>query len=324
MSFGRKVNLDEPRWSQQTYWGRVWHFFHVANPFNLCHTPEEFERAKNVVERYRKGENLSHLSEDELWKAKHLYDSAFHPQTGKMIHPLGRMSAQVPINLVVVGGMLSFYRSTYAVIFWQWVNQTFNAFVNYSNRSSGGYISPLQLGVSYVFGCGGGIAVSASLRHMLTQTGKLFPLLSRFIPFAGMAAANCVNVSLMRLQEMVQGIPVFDSNGTRIGLSTTAGSMAVGQVIVSRVVNAAPPLLIPPVIMNRLEVTLPVLFRYPKLRFPMQLGVIGLTLFASTPMTCAIFPQKVEVSTTSLEKEIQEKAKVKAGSPDVLYYNKGL
>lgn len=31
--------------------------------------------------KYRKGE-LNHLSEDEIWSAKHLYDSAYHPDTG--------------------------------------------------------------------------------------------------------------------------------------------------------------------------------------------------------------------------------------------------
>ena len=36
---------------------------------------------QETVVKYRKGE-LNHLSEDEIWAAKHLYDSAFHPDTG--------------------------------------------------------------------------------------------------------------------------------------------------------------------------------------------------------------------------------------------------
>ncbi|ODM91511.1 Sideroflexin-1 [Orchesella cincta] len=325
MSFSKgRVNLYEPRWDQSTYWGRLRHFINVTNPLNLLHTREDLEWAKNVVLKYRSGETMSHLSEEELWYAKQMYDSAFHPETQKLIHPLGRMSAQVPVNILIVGGMLSFYKSHHAIMFWQWVNQTSNCFLNYSNRSSGEYISGLQLGISYVLGCGGAMAVSSTLKQTLTQTGKSFPLLSRFIPFAGLAAASCVNVSLMRIQELVQGVAVTDSKGNRIGLSATAGSLAVGQVIVTRVVNSAPALLITPVIMHRLETILPSLLRYPILRFPKQLVVIGVILGISTPMTCAIFPRKEAIPVTSLEKEIQEKAKKAPGSPTVLYYNKGL
>ena len=68
----------------------------TTNTLNLFVTPAQLDQAKvnlllvsrektsifqETVVKYRKGE-LNHLSEDEIWAAKHLYDSAFHPDTG--------------------------------------------------------------------------------------------------------------------------------------------------------------------------------------------------------------------------------------------------
>jgi hypothetical protein len=48
-----KVNLDEPRWDQSTYWGRAKHFFSITNPLNIAATGQELEKARKIVRTYR-------------------------------------------------------------------------------------------------------------------------------------------------------------------------------------------------------------------------------------------------------------------------------
>jgi hypothetical protein len=41
--------------------------------------------------------------------------------------------------------------------------------------------------------------------------------MARFVPFAAVAGANCVNLPFMRWNEIRDGIAVFDANGKRVG-----------------------------------------------------------------------------------------------------------
>lgn len=244
------INIQEPRWDQSTFLGRARHFFTVTDPRNLLLSGKQLEASRNIVQNYRAGVVTPGLTEDQLWRAKYVYDSAFHPDTGEKVVLIGRMSAQVPMNMTITGCMLTFYRKTPTVVFWQWVNQSFNAIVNYSNRSGDAPITVQQLGTAYVSATTGAVATALGLKSL---TKHLPPLVGRFVPFAAVAAANCINIPLMRQRELQVGIPVTDEAGQRLGHSVTAAKQGIFQVVVSRIGMAIPAMAIPPVIMNTLE-----------------------------------------------------------------------
>uniref|UniRef100_A0A8C5NFJ5 Sidoreflexin n=1 Tax=Gouania willdenowi TaxID=441366 RepID=A0A8C5NFJ5_GOUWI len=301
------INIKEPRWDQGTFMGRAQHFFMVTDPRNVLLSSETLEEARGIVENYRAGIVKPGLSEDELWKAKYVYDSAFHPDTGEKMFVIGRMSAQVPMNMTITGCMLTFYRTTPAVVFWQWVNQSFNAVVNYTNRSGDAPITVNQLGAAYVSATTGAVVTALSLKSL---ANRLPPIISRFVPFAAVAAANCINIPFMRQRELKYGIPVTDENGNRLGESPNAAKQAIIQVVVSRIGMAVPAM------GNR--------NRFPILNAPVQVGLVGLCLVFATPLCCALFPQKSSMSLSGLEADLQER--IRQSSPDTttVYFNKGL
>ncbi|XP_061858706.1 sideroflexin-1 isoform X3 [Colius striatus] len=260
------INIKEPRWDQSTFVGRASHFFTVTDPRNILLSDAQLENARKIVHDYRQGIVAPGLTEDDLWRAKYIYDSAFHPDTGEKMVLIGRMSAQVPMNMTITGCMMTFYRTTPAVVFWQWINQSFNAIVNYTNRSGDAPIT---------------------------------------------------------VRELKFGIPVTDENGNRLGESTKAAQQAITQVVISRILMAAPGMAIPPFIMNTLEKRA-FLKRFPWMSAPIQVGLVGFCLVFATPLCCALFPQKSSMSVTHLEPELQ--AKIRENSPELerVYFNKGL
>lgn len=314
-----RVNLDVPRWDQTQYWGRVKYFFTTTNPLNIFKSNSELEKCKEIVNNYKKGDRIPDgWTLDDVYKAKDVVDSAYHPETGEKMIIFGRMSAQVPMNMLITGCMVTFYKTTPAVIFWQWFNQSFNALVNYTNRSGTSPMPLDQVAKSYVLATSGALVTALGLNKLVK---RLPTVAGRFVPFAAVAAANCINIPLMRIKELENGIEVYDENKNLLGESKSAARQGISAVVLSRILMSAPGMVITPVLMEAIE-------RRGLLRnmkwapAPLQIAFCGVFLTFATPMCCALYPQVTPVSIDKLEPELQKSAE--KFNSKIGYYNKGL
>ncbi|KAJ8709708.1 hypothetical protein PYW08_009712 [Mythimna loreyi] len=315
------INIDKPRYDQTTYWGRAQHFIRLTNPLNAFATEKQLNEAKEIVDTFRKTKTMPPgFDEDKLWAAKYLYDSAFHPDTGEKMIRIGRMSAQAPMNTLITGCMITFYKSNLAIIFWQWTNQTFNAIVNYSNRSGDAVITPKQLLASYCAACSGALTTALFLN---SKVKGMNPLYARLVPFAAVCGANFINIPMMRSSEIVNGTPVFTPEGQRVGNSKIAAATGIFLVCISRVGMAVPGMTLVPIITN--SAIKRRWFKPTSLAIiPFQLALVCLSVTFATPLCCAFFEQKASISVNTIEKELQENVKKISPETTTLFYNKGL
>jgi len=320
------VDITQARWDLNTFVGRLKHFFWVTDYRTVVLPNSRLEEAKTLLEQYKKGEEPPGTTEEDIWYAKKLYESAFHPDCGELQNVIGRMSFQVPGGMLITAGMLQFYKSNMAVVLWQWINQSFNALVNYTNRNAASDLTTKQMGIAYVSATSCALVTALGLKASLAKRAS--PLMQRFVPFAAVAAANLVNIPLTRQNEIVEGVRCTDANGNEVAHSKTAAAKGISQVVFSRITIATPGMVGLPFVMEALEKKA-WFARYPVIHMPFQTLMLGVALTFMVPIGCALFPQKCSIKTDSLkylEKDAFEDIKKKFGEnyPDILYFNKGL
>ncbi|XP_018323462.1 sideroflexin-1-like [Agrilus planipennis] len=317
------VDIDKPLYDMDSYIGRVKYFFYITNPLNAFATNAQLDRAKTIVEIQRKkGKQNSCIEVEDLYRAKILYESAFHPGTGEKQTTLGRMSAQLPANTVLAACLTYFYKSMFSVVFWQWINQSFNALVNYTNRSSDSETSTALIMQCYLAAVFGAVSVSLIFKRLAKSAS---PVVGRFVPYIGCSAAHFVNVPLMRRNELQDGATLFDENGKKVGRSKTAAKRAIMQVVATRVAMSALPMLGTPVVIDYL-IKQGIHF---KNTFGPELALQAVGYAISIPTCLALFKPYQRITFRDLEEEAQEEVKAKTATKQrpyacAVYFNKGL
>lgn len=173
---------------------------------------------------------------------------------------------------------------------------------------------------SYLMAVSASCSVALGLNAVVPRLKNTSPntrlILSRLVPFAAVASASALNVFLMRGEEIRRGIDVFpvlseaekekrEETGQSVeslGKSKKAATLAVGETAISRVLNATPIMVLPPLALVRLEKTAWLKAR-PRMVLPLNLGLILTTSLFALPLALAAFPQRQAINAHTLEEE---------------------
>ncbi|KAI2621877.1 sideroflexin-5 [Xylaria nigripes] len=330
--------LPESQYDLNTYWGRVRHTASITDPRTLLAGKNGLEDAKRLVMAYKSGE-IKEMT-PALWKAKKIVDSTIHPDTGEPVLLPFRMSCFALSNLVVTAGMLTPGLSNTGTVLWQIMNQSLNVAINHANANKSTPLSYSKLAESYLLAVGASCSVAVGLNSLVPRLKRVSPstklVLGRLVPFAAVASAGFLNVFLMRGEEMRVGIDVYpvlsvvdkerlaaegkaESDVPSLGKSRKAATLAVGETALSRVLNSSPIMVVPPLILVRLQRT-EWLRRNPRLTLPVNLGLILGMSFVALPLALAAFPQRQRISADNLEEEFRGRG----GEDGMVVFNRGI
>lgn len=238
---------------------------------------------------------------------------------------------------------------------WQITNQSLNVAINNANANKSTPLSTGMMAQSFFLAVSASCSVALGLNAIVPRLKWPSPgtktILARLVPFTAVASAGALNVFLMRGEEIRQGIDVFpvlsemekrqkEKDGIEtpsLGKSRKAATLAVGETALSRVLNSTPVMVLPPLVLVRLQQTQWLKSR-PRMTLPVNIGTTTQTTFNSTnmlipylglvlttslfalPFALAAFPQRETVLANTLEKDFWNQG----GEGGKVEFNRGI
>lgn len=141
-----KFKFEDHEYSQDTYSGRFMHFLDVVNPKRFFISNERIKEAQDKVRQFKIREEVAknlnqdiYIDQEEVYQLienKKIVDSTIHPDTGEKIPLYFRMSGFMIFNTPILFGVLMTKQTPLNIMFFQWMNQSYNAGLNYGNRNA--------------------------------------------------------------------------------------------------------------------------------------------------------------------------------------------
>ena len=232
------------------------------------------------------------------------------PDTGAFVPWSMRMSSFIPMNTPIAFGMLMTAPTPFNTILWQWVNQTYNAALNYGNRNASSNYTTEDILKSYFSAATIAIILSLGIRKAVASrvagsTGAKMVLFNTISTYAACGCGGFVNAYLMRQTEIKTGINVIHPETNEpVGVSKKCAEIAVFNTGISRFGIAAP-LFIPAFCMFGIER----LNMVPKAKVPrlcLDMCLVVINCYVAIPLGVAMYPSISKIKAEDLEPEFHQ------------------
>ena len=325
-------SIDAPsRYDLQTYSGRAKHFLDTLGDLStLFVSAAAVSEYKEMLRHFERiGRPPVGMCDEDMWRARKVVEATCHPESGEMIAAPLRFSAFAPSNLIICAGMLRPNPTLMQSAWWQFVNQSYNAGVNYANRASGGGDS--GRGDSSELGDGGGgsfasaylaatssavclcVGLQEAAQRVSGGSARVASLVRLTVPMIAVSVSANVNLLLVRRHELSEGIPVVTSDGEPLGLSVTAAKRGLLECAATRVLWTFLLLTATPLCVSAAFASLPHRLASSKsrqgimVRAALELGMSFVVIWLSVPLSIAAFPQRESMPIQELEETVQQR-----------------
>jgi len=292
------------------------------NPVLFFNTDKQIKEAHAVAQKYRlRLEAAKRLGQPVLMKeeeieavkkASRIAGGSVHPDTNQIIPFYMRLSGFVVFNAPIVLMVMFTPNQTPAFnAFMQWVNQTYNAGMNYGNRNASSEYTTQDMARGYSAAVVTSVGIALVSRTLMAKklaslSGPRLLLMNAFLNWLAAAFSGFANCTLMRQKELFEGIKVYNKDGTVCyGKSKEAGKRALLLTGLSRFILPFPVLFFP-ALMNMALVRMGLWPRHTTLGKLTELTLCVLALSVALPGSVALFKQQSMLTRAQIEPELKD------------------